>query len=116
MSTQGPPPTHQATTIQYASQTLSHLTQILNQHEYTQFKYTHATTQVTKRNNRTHVGIAHREITPNLQKQYNTSTTTKKNTPKIQNQENRENSNPTIFCPIRSFPRPQTSLHWLTVP
>ncbi len=115
-TTQVPPTTHQATTIQSSSQTVSHLTQILNQHQYTQFKYTHATTQITKRNNRTHVNTARREIPPHLQKQYHTSTTIKKNTPKIQNHENRENSKPTIFCPIRKSLRPQTSLHWLIIP
>jgi hypothetical protein len=95
--TQVPTPPHQARTIQSASQTLFHLTPILNQKQYTQFKYTHANAKVEKRNNRQHVGLARRETPPHLQKQYNTLTTTKRTKTKIQIQENRENPQPTIF-------------------
>ncbi len=101
MSTQITPPTHQATTIQSASQTRSQLTKILNQHGYTKSKYTHVTAQATKRNNRTHVGIARREIPPNLQNEYNKDSKTNKHTTKIQNQENRENPKSIVFCPIQ---------------
>jgi hypothetical protein len=101
MSTQIISPTHSTTYIQFASQTYFTLPKILKQHENTQFKYKHITAQLSKRNDRPHVGIARREISSNLQNEYNIDTKTNKTTPKIQNQENRKNSKTSIFCPIR---------------
>jgi hypothetical protein len=95
--------THQARTIQPASQTFSHLTQILNQHKYTQFKYTHENAKVAKRNNRQHVGIARRETTPHLQIQYITSTTIKRTKAKIQTNKTGKIQNPPFSAQPDNF-------------